>query len=194
MLPYEEVKTWTIPALKEFCRRRNLKVSGTKEHLVARVFAAAEMGIEELPTAEERVTTTKREKAKLLVLPNGNSLPDPFTLKEGWVKERCSMTSWPPIYLSDITLFLMADHPGNYVNFHKRTLNEYKEGKAFRLYDSGWLKEISFHAISDDSEYCFLQAQCTHSMKISHTPHSAWICTSKTTGNILSAYCTCVAG
>jgi len=35
------------------------------------------------------------------------------------------------------------DHPGKDVDFHKRVLNEYKEVKAYRLFDSGWLKEIS---------------------------------------------------
>ena len=79
-----------------------MKVSGTKAELVARVFAAAEMGIAIKPTAQERVAATEKEKAKLLVMPNGTSVPDPLILKEGWVKESESMTSWPPIYPSDI--------------------------------------------------------------------------------------------
>ena len=79
---------------------------------------------------------------------NGTSVPDPLTLKDGWVKESESMTFWPPIYLSDRTLFLMSDHPGKDVDFHKRVLNEYKEGKAYRLFDSGWLKEISYQKIT----------------------------------------------
>ena len=41
--------------------------------------------------------------------------------------------------------------------------------KAYRLFDSGWLKEISYQKITDDSEYCFSKANCTHSMKISDT-------------------------
>ena len=89
-----------------------------KEHLVARVFAAAEMGIAALPTAEERIAATKREKAQLLDMPNGSILPETFTLKEGWVKESVCMNSWPPIFLSDIAIFLMADHPGSDVDFH----------------------------------------------------------------------------
>ena len=42
----------------------------------------------------------------------------------------------------------MSDHPGKDVDFHKRVLNEYKEGKAYRLFDSGWLKEISYQKIT----------------------------------------------
>lgn len=194
-LPFEVIQTWKPEQLKEFCRKRDLKVSGPKAELVACVFAVAEMGIAIKPTAQERIATTEKEKATLLIMPNGTSVPDPLTLKDGWVKESESMTSWPPIYLSDITLFLMSDHPGKDVDFHKRVLNEYKEGKAYRLFDSGWLKEISYQKITDDSEYCFLKANCTHSMKISDTPHSAWICANKNNGSIVSAYCcTCVAG
>ena len=100
------------------------------------------------------------------------------------MKESESITSWPPIYLSDITLFLMSDQPGKDVDFHKRVLNEFKEGKADRLFDSGWFKEISYQKITDVSESCFLKAKCTHSMKISDTPHSAWICAYKNNGFI----------
>ena len=124
-----------------------MTVSGPKAELVARVFAAAEMGIAIKPTVQERIATTEKEKATLLIMPNGTSVPDPLTLKDGWVKESESMTSWPPIYLSDITL-MMSDHPGKDVDFHKRVLNEYKEGKAYRLFDSGWLKEISYQKIT----------------------------------------------
>ena len=70
-LPFEVIQTWKPEQLKEFCRKRDLKVSGTKAELVARVFAAAEMGISIKPTALERIATTEKEKAKLLIIPNG---------------------------------------------------------------------------------------------------------------------------
>ena len=50
-LLFEVIQTWKPEQLKEFCRKRDLKVSGTKAELVARVFAAAEMGISIKPTA-----------------------------------------------------------------------------------------------------------------------------------------------
>ena len=150
------------------------------------------MGVPLEPTAEERFLKTENEKAKLLKTPDG-SLLDPLLLKDGWLGERDSITSWPPIFLSDITMFLMANHPGKDVNFHERILNEYKEGKAYRLYDSGWLKEVFTHQITKESEYCFHKVKCTHSMKISETPHTAWVSAVKKTRRIVSAYCTCVA-
>ena len=192
-LTFDEVQTWRVPALKNYCRLRGLKVSGRKEELVARVFAASEMKIQVQPTAEERIATTTTEKARLLELEDGARLPDPESLKDGWKSEDSSITSWPPIYLSDITIFLMGDHPGKDVVLHERLLNEYKEGKAYRLYESGFLKEIFFHPITSDS-FFFLRAKCTHSMSISDTPHKAWIAADKKSGKIVSAYCSCVAG
>ena len=192
-LTYDEVTSWRSDALKLYCRQRGLKVSGSKQELVARVFAASEMGIPVQPTAEERIAATANEKARLLDLGNGSSLPDPSTLKD-WLRESDAITSWPPISLSDITMFLMEDHPGKDLALHERVLNEYKEGKAYRLYQSGWLKEIYWHPLSTASEFCFLKTNCTHTMKIGDTPHTAWIAADKKCGKIVSAYCTCVAG
>ena len=81
-LPFEVIQTWKPEQLKKFCRKRDLKVSGTKAELVARVFAAAEMGIAIKPTAQERIAATEKEKAKLLVMPNGTSVPDPLILRK----------------------------------------------------------------------------------------------------------------
>ena len=79
---------------------------------------------------------TQREKESLLTTPEG-ILPDPSTLQNGWVGERNGMTDWPPILLSDITLYIMKDHPGNDISLQKCLLNEYKDGKAYRLYSAG---------------------------------------------------------
>jgi len=79
-LPYAELQTWRIDALKDYCRKRNLKVSGTKAELVARVFAASEMRIAIEPTAEERMAQTEGERTKLLKMPDRTVLPDPLLL------------------------------------------------------------------------------------------------------------------
>ena len=192
-LTYDEVTSWRSDALKLYCRQRGLKVSGSKQELVARVFAASEMAIPVQPTAEERITATANKKARLLNLGDGSSLPDPSTLKD-WLRESDAITSWPPIFLSDITVFLMEDHPGKDVALHERVLNEHKEGKAYHLYQSGWLKEIYWHPISTALEFCFLKANCTHTMNIGDTPHTAWVAADKKCGKSFSAYCTCVAG
>ena len=69
-LSLAEVNTWNVDALRLFCRKRNLKVSGNKAELVARVFAASEMGIPVQPSANELITRTETEKARLLIAPD----------------------------------------------------------------------------------------------------------------------------
>ena len=99
------------------------------------MFAASEVGIPVQPTTEERIATTANEKAPLLDLGNGSSLPDPSTLKY-WLYESEAITSWPLIFLSDLTVFLMDDHqPGKDMALHEHVLSEYKEGMAYRLYE-----------------------------------------------------------
>ena len=166
---YDEIGTWRVEALKEYLRRRDLRVSGRKEELVARVFAAAEQNLPVCMDADARVVQTQREKESLLTTPEG-------------------------ILLSDITLYIMKDHPGNDISLQKRLLNEYKEGKAYRLYSAGWLKEIYMHPVNDSCNYCFLKANCTPSIKISNVPHTVWICARKKSGEVHSAFCTCTAG
>ena len=122
-----------VDALKVFCHERNLKVSRTKAKLVPRVFAASEVGIMVPPKAEERASRIHNKKSKLLETPSGE-FPDPATIKNGWLCESESMCSWPPLFLRDMTIFLMADHSGKDVNIHERISNEYKHGKAYRLY------------------------------------------------------------
>ena len=39
------------------------------------------------------------------------------------------------------------------LTLHKRVVNEYKEGKAFRAFDFGFLKLVSYHKISLELEY-----------------------------------------
>ena len=62
------------------------------------------MGIPTTLTAEELVKKTELEKANLLMLSAEVTLPDANLLENGWLDETNGIESWPPIYLSDITI------------------------------------------------------------------------------------------
>ena len=94
-LSLDEVNTWNVDAFRLFCRKRHLKVSGNKAELVARLFAASEMGIPVQPSANELITRTETEKAKLLIAPDKTQTPDPLSLKDNWLRESDGLTSWP---------------------------------------------------------------------------------------------------
>lgn len=77
-LPFEVIQTWKPEELKEFCRKRCLKVSGLKAELVAHVFAAAKMGIPIKPTLHAWIAATKKGRQNYS-MQSGISVPDPLT-------------------------------------------------------------------------------------------------------------------
>jgi hypothetical protein len=66
-------------------------------------------------------------KAKLVV--ENDVLPDPFTLDSGWMDEG-SKVCWPSVYFQDIVDLLRLSTASE---LYHRLLNEYKQGKAYRL-------------------------------------------------------------
>uniref|UniRef100_A0A8W8JIZ6 Uncharacterized protein n=1 Tax=Magallana gigas TaxID=29159 RepID=A0A8W8JIZ6_MAGGI len=100
------------------------------------------------------------------------------------------MSHWPPVFITDVTTFLMKYESEEKAQLH---LNQYKIGKAYEYYTSEWLKEVFYHPVST-SPYCFLRARCTPSQSLNAATHSAWVCLQKATGHVLSAYCSCTSG
>ena len=90
-----------------------------KTDLAGRVFGAWGIDIPDQHKAEERASRIHNKKSKLLQTAS-EEFPDPSTLKNEWLCESESISSWPPLFLSDIAIFLMADHPGKDVDVHKR--------------------------------------------------------------------------
>ena len=59
------------------------------------------------------------------------SLPNPSTLTQGWQNEAEGMKNCPPVFITDMSSFLIASYPDG-KDYNLRLLNEYKEGKAYR--------------------------------------------------------------
>jgi len=64
-------------------------------------------------------------KSKLFL--SGDCLPDPFTLKSGWIGEKDGKNRWPSIYITDISTYIEGCSPRELVT---RLMGEYKLGKA----------------------------------------------------------------
>ena len=79
-------------------------MSGKKAELIARVFAASELGISVYLTTVQRTRNQDDEKLKLLKMPE-SLLPDPSLLKDGWVGETERMQSRPPSPCLQETIF-----------------------------------------------------------------------------------------
>ena len=191
-LSIDEIRLWTVPRLKEFLRQRKLKVSGRKDELVALVFSV-------LQTPELAPVTAPSPSASgpgsgsltdLLRVEDGTLLPDPGTLTN-WESETAAITKWPPTMAFDIHAYLTnIDN----VPLKKRLMSDYKEGKAYSYFASGWLKDVQYHEISPTSKYCFLRSECVPSQRIRNIPWKVWVSVEKKSGEIQNAYCTCFAG
>ena len=146
--------------------------------------------------AEERERILKQEyKDKLVV--DTDVIPDPLTLKSGWLKEDDEgLCKWPSLCLYDIAEYLKKKTTNELV---KHLLNEYKEGKAYRYYSCGWVKEVSYHSISITSPFCLMKCKVTPSQRISSKPYDVWVVLEKdgeenAGGTVKECYCTCTAG
>ena len=178
-----------VDELKGFLRLRGLKISGRKEELVARVFVAVENNVQIVRTAEQVETDIAREYARKLVI-EGESIPDPFQLQDGWLAEEESVKFWPMTLYPDIFNFL-AFHPSELAS---KDLSDYKTSKAYSYYLQGWLKPLSYNEISSSSKYCLIRTTCKPSQRISDVPHKLWVSLAKANGKIISAHCSCMAG
>jgi len=185
-----------IPALKHFVSQRGLAVSGNKATLAARAFAAYEMQLPLQPSALQREVILEQEYKELLCLEDGTQLPDPFTIPASqWIDEKAGMKHWPPIMIQDISVFVqMHDTVVDKIALSKRLLSDYKDQKAYSYFCSKFLFDVQYNDISMESDYCFLKTRCMPSQRLSEIPHDVWACATKSGGNVVRAYCSCLAG
>ena len=183
------VKKMKVEELKSYLRLRALKVTGKKDELVARVFAAMENNVRPVKTAEEVEREIQAEYANKLQLVDEH-LPDPFLVTDNWLSEEDGLIYWPMVLYPDIF---------NYLSFNpselgSKDLSDYKSCKAYSYYKCGWLQAIQYNKIDESSKYCMMKTDCRKSERINDTFHKLWVILAKKTGKIVSAHCTCMAG
>ena len=185
---FEIISKMKVEELKNFLRMRGLKVSGRKEELVARVFAAKENNVRPIKTAQEVEMEIQQEYSDKLVV-NDFIIPDPFCL-EGWLSEEDGIRFWPSILYPDIFNYLTF----NPAELASKDLSDYKNSKAYSYFINGWLGLISYNNINESSPYCLLKTDCQPSERLNDPPHKLWICIQKKGAKIQCAHCSCMAG
>ena len=83
-----------------------LKISGRKNELMARVFAASENGVKPIKTAVEVEADLKTEYLAKLKIDDRN-IPDPFKIPHGWMNENERMKFWSMLLYPDIFNYLV---------------------------------------------------------------------------------------
>ncbi len=86
---------------------------------------------------------------------NSYGIPDPFLLKNGWLKEESGICNWPPTSYPEIFNFL-SFHPSELAN---NDLSDYKTSKAYSYYANGWLDTLEFNEINQVSSIVFTTRQ-----------------------------------
>ena len=125
-MDFEYFKKLKVEDLKSYLRLRGLKVSGRRDELIARCFAAWENNVPTIKTAEESEHDLGLEYTSKLKI-GSVSVPDPEQLKEGWLSENDGIKFWPNTLYPDIFNFL-SFHPGD---LNKLDLNDYKQSKGY---------------------------------------------------------------
>ena len=194
-LTLEVFLTWRVDSLKLFLEKRGLGKDGSKAELAALCYSANKLKLPLKITSEEAIKQNSLSYKALLSCSSTTytcehfSIPDPYTVNNGWCDEKEGISHWPPIYLSDITIFLSRNSSSHTCNY----LSEYKSGKAYQYFSNNWLKEVFFHPLSTN-HCCILRAQCSPSQRLNDTDHCVWVCVHKESGKVMSAYCSCAAG
>lgn len=189
LISMDEVKTWSIEALKDFCRKRGFRCTGSKQDLIARVYVLFnEPTIKEIPGAKEQETSRKQDYKTIVNA--GLKAPDPLKITNGWIGTDNGLKLWPPLSIVELSMFLIK----NGVTLTNDTLTSYKTGKGYAYHYADWLREVHYHPITKYHKACYLKANCTPSNRLNDLPHNVWIKVLKENGQILSAYCSCMAG
>ena len=187
-MDYDLVSKMRVEELKNFLRQRGLRITGRKEELVARVFAAAENNVQPVINAEEVERQIKVDYEKKLKI-DSIRIPDPFKIPQGWQNEEEGIIFWPMLLYPDIFNYLMF-YPSE---LGSKDLSDYKNSKAYSYYTNGWLQPLLYHPLSG-SPYCVLKGECQKSQSIRESMHKLWIVVEKDPVKIRSCHCTCMAG
>ena len=182
----QSYKAWKKLEPEQWLKNHGLKVSGTKEELVARAENAKRAGVETVVerAASENKEITKRAAEKLST--PTETLPDPKNLRS-WTKD---LSRFPGLTSKDMMNYFVFGSCKFYKNEDMQCL---KQLKAYKFFKDGHVQDIELALLNDRSSYCFVRAKVLPSMKTDRV-YDTWISMVKDTANVFSANCNCIAG
>ena len=114
-----------------------------------------------------------------------------MSLKTGWVGENEGLNLWPKLYFVDISRFYSDTLARD--SLWQRLETEYKEGKAYRYFSSGFIGEVFINLVSSTSGYCCFKTKCLPSQRVNAKQYDVWAnCKKrliKDNGVLLHMYC-----
>ena len=130
-------------------------------------------------------TPKKRYEQKLLQL---KILDDPFSLKDEEFNLTKDILSWPDLSFADIFCYLVQ-YPSQ---FSTGSLKAYKSLEAYKYVVSGLVFDVKVKSITENN--FLVTGRVRHGQsQFTKTPNNAWLGI-ETSGEIMNAHCTCMAG
>ena len=183
---YEDFLDLTVKQLTDYLSVRGLNSSGRIVELVARAFAAMEMKIEIVQSTQEQQKQLVHSYQKKL---EELGIPDP---KEISVELReDDIRKWPAVTLGHVFSYILKKR-----DFDSDYIGKYKDKKAYSFFDSGFVGPVLMHSLKSLKKVIFMYCVVRASQNVNEYK-SLWIaiqCESSSKVEILSAWCSCMAG
>lgn len=130
----------------------------------------------------------KVDYVKKLTLQSLKLLPDPFNIED--TEWEADVTKLPDIQYPDICIYLI-ETPSE---FSKDKLKAYKSLEAYNFFVSGHVQDVFIHQI-EGSHFSYVKTKVLPSQRQGkkETSYEVWVAL-HSSGWILSANCTCMAG
>ena len=176
----EELSKWKVETLRSYLKERGVSLSGSnrKANLIEKVVYAEKLGLRVLPTQTERSSEISANRGSILLV-DGAQIPSPKGIKDHWFEGS--------EYFPDLTLDIVQSY-----GELSESMKAFKEGK--NLQNSGHVKSVLFHRISDTVKFSFIKASVVPQTRISERPYTVWVCLRNDTSLILTGECNCLAG
>jgi hypothetical protein len=142
----------------------------TKEELAALCFSAWKLNLPLVPSQDDVLNDNKRCYDNML---SECGITDPLQIYSGWLDEHDHdmVCSFGHQFVWDIAQFLLAHGD---VALTNDMLKDYKVGKAFEYFSSGWLQEGYFLKTksNNNNNLCILRTKCSPSQTLDDDPHN----------------------
>ena len=174
-----QLKQRSKKSLQNDLKKYNLPHSGkNKEVLAKRLYRH----LIQMDSSDSSDNTSDSEDDE----PQEVSIPSPDCL-EDWLEAETEHV--PSLEDKDVNAFYAFHrHPqtGALLNFKNM------RQKAKKLANEKYVRKVEYHAISENSSYCYFRCTCQASMK--SKSYKVNVCIFKDIDSVQSAYCTCPAG
>ncbi|XP_065682264.1 uncharacterized protein LOC136095495 [Hydra vulgaris] len=185
---YEDFLNLSSKKLINYLSIRGLKITGKKVELVARAFAAMELNLDIICSAEDQYKRLQIDYEHLL---QKHGIPDPNGVE--LEKRFDNLSKWPVVTMGNIFAFILKKK-----EFNTDYIGKYKDQKAFSYFDSGFVGPIFIyeHYLKPKEKVIFLYCTVTASQAL-HESKTLWIVIKQgdeKRSDILTGWCSCMAG